>query len=100
MINKEKLTQTSRCLKALAHPIRLGILCALKDGPKSVLKLANELNTSQSNLSQHLANMRERDILVTDKQANQVFYTVRDPQMFELLDVLQRIYCKELDNET
>ncbi len=96
----EKISKAVRCLKALAHPIRLGILCSLKEGAKPVYQLSEELGTTQSNLSQHLANMREREILVTDKQANQVFYSVRDPKMFELLEVLQRIYCKDLDNET
>ena len=96
-MNIEKLTNAVRCLKALSHPLRLGILCALRDGEKPVLQLMKELGTTQSNLSQHLASMRERDILTTDKRANQVFYTVRDPRMFELLDVLKAVYCGDAD---
>lgn len=96
-MNKEKLTNAVRCLKALSHPVRLGILCALRDAEKPVLQLVEELGTTQSNLSQHLASMRERDILTTDKRANQVFYSVRDPRMFELLDVLKAVYCGDVD---
>jgi len=44
-----------------------------------------------------LASMRERDILTTDKRANQVFYAVRDERMFELLDVLKAVYCGDAD---
>lgn len=96
-MNKAKLSNAVRCLKALSHPIRLGILCALRDGEKPVLQLVEELGTTQSNLSQHLASMRERDILITDKRANQVFYAVRDLRMFELLDVLKAVYCGDAD---
>lgn len=91
----DKINQAVDCLKALAHPIRLGILCSLKEGEKNVQQLEEAVGTSQSNISQHLANMRTRNILTTRKVANQVFYTVRDPKMFDLLDILQAVYCKK-----
>lgn len=96
-MNNDKLNQAVRCLKALSHEIRLGILCALRDGEKPVLQLANELQTTQSNISQHLANMRERGILITDRRANQVYYRVKNPKLFELLDVLKELYCGAKD---
>lgn len=89
----DKIDQASRCLKALAHPIRLAILCALKEGEKNVQELELRTGTTQSNLSQHLATMRDREILTARRAANQVFYNVRDPRMFELLALLQTIYC-------
>jgi ArsR family transcriptional regulator len=95
----EKLNQAVRCLKALSHPIRLGILCALREGGKPVLQLAEEMSTTQSNVSQHLANMRERGLLSTERQANQVFYYVKHPTLFDLLDVLKELYCGDNDND-
>lgn len=90
----EKLHQATRCLKALAHPTRLAILCALREGPVNVQALESLLQTSQSNVSQHLAILRDKEVLTSYRQANQVFYAVRDPRMFDLLELLQTIYCK------
>ncbi len=92
-IDFDKLDQATRCLKALAHPIRLGILCSLQHGPQNVQSLVDALQTSQPNLSQHLSTMRDRNILTTKKQGNHVFYAVKDKRMFKLITLLQTIYC-------
>ncbi|MEZ4574555.1 MAG: metalloregulator ArsR/SmtB family transcription factor [Vampirovibrionales bacterium] len=92
-----KMAQATQCLKALGHPIRLGILCALKNGECNVQQLETMLGTSQSNISQHLNQMKHRDILVSRREGNQVFYQVRDVRMFELLNLLQTIYCGDDD---
>ncbi len=81
-----------RRLKALSHPIRLGILNVLRSGEKNVFQLEALMGTTQSNISQHLAQLRDKDILTTRKQANQVFYSVADPRTFNLLDLLQELY--------
>lgn len=89
-----KIEKACGCLKALAHPIRLQVLCALREGEKNVQQLEQLIGTTQANISQHLGQMRDRDILVTRKEGNQVFYSVRDNRMFEFVDLLQAIYCK------
>jgi ArsR family transcriptional regulator len=94
MIHEESLEQAVRCLKALAHPTRLGILCHLRKGERTVYELQELLECTQSNISQHLGIMRERDILSTRKESNQVFYGVKNQDMFRLLDVLQEVYCR------
>lgn len=90
----QKIEKACGCLKALAHPIRLQVLCALREGEKNVQQLEQLIGTTQANMSQHLGQMRHTEILMTRKEANQVFYSVREPRMFELLDLLQSIYCK------
>ncbi|PID57221.1 transcriptional regulator [candidate division KSB3 bacterium] len=94
MIYKEGLEQAVRCLKALAHPTRLGILCHLRKGERTVCELQELLGCTQSNISQHLGIMRERDILTTRKESNLVFYGVKNDAMFRLIDVLQDVYCR------
>ena len=94
MIHEESLERAVRCLKALAHPTRLGILCHLREGERTVCELQELLGCTQSNISQHLGIMRERDILSTRKESNQVFYGVKKQDMFRLLDVLQEVYCR------
>ena len=90
---KENIQEAVRCLKALAHPTRLEILCVLRDGEKSVYELQTLLGCTQSNISQHLGVMRERNVLQARKDANQVYYGVKYDELFCLLDVLQEMYC-------
>lgn len=90
-----QVEKATRCLKALANPIRLAILCVLKDGEKSVQQLETAVGTSQSNMSTHLGTLRDKDILLTRKEGTQVFYRVKDDRMFELLHLLQAIYCPD-----
>ena len=91
---QDKIEKASACLKALAHPLRLRVLCVLREGEKNVQQMEQFLGTSQANVSQHLGLMKDKEILVSRKEANQVFYSVKDPRTFELLDLLQSIYCK------
>jgi len=65
---KEQIEKASRCLKALSNPARLAILCVLKDGEKSVQQLELAVGTSQSNMSTHLATMRDKELLLTRRE--------------------------------
>lgn len=80
-------------LKALAHPTRLLAVCYIADGEKTVGELEEFLGTSQSNVSQHLAKLRDKDILITRKDANQVFYRLKDRKVLNLISSLQALYC-------
>jgi DNA-binding transcriptional ArsR family regulator len=82
------------CLKVLSHPIRLLTLCTLQDGPKSVQELEHLLETPQATMSQHLNVLKSKDILLAERRSRQVFYSVKDPRTFELIGLLQTIYCK------
>jgi len=94
MLCEDDIQQAVKCLKALAHPTRLGILCLLREGEMTVYELQTHLACTQSNISQHLSIMRERDILVARKDSNQVFYGVKNPDMYQLLDLLRDVYCR------
>ncbi len=82
--------------KALAHPLRIRILDELRKGEVSVNDLCSRLDVEQSNLSQQLALLRTRNILATRKDGQNVYYSVRDPQLFELLDVAKKIFNNHL----
>ena len=56
--NEEHIEQASRAMKAMAHPLRLKILCVLGDQEVSVQDIVECVGTSQSNISQHLAILR------------------------------------------
>jgi len=82
--------------KALAHPLRIRILDELRRGEVSVNDLCSRLDVEQSNLSQQLAVLRTRNILAARKDGQTVYYSVRDPQLFDLLDVAKKIFNNHL----
>ena len=74
----EDIDRASRSIKAMSHPLRLKILCTLGDQEVSVQDIVDQVGTSQSNISQHLAILRDKGILTSRKDANRVFYRVSD----------------------
>lgn len=82
--------------KALAHPLRIRILDSLRQGEVGVNDLCARLQVEQSNLSQQLAVLRARNLVVGRKDGNSVYYSVRDPEIFRLLDVAKNIFNNHL----
>lgn len=82
--------------KALAHPARLVILEHLRSGEKSVTDLQTLLAMDQSSVSQQLAVLRNRQIVDMRKEGTTAYYSVRDPLLFELLDVARAIFNQHL----
>jgi len=82
--------------KALAHPLRIAVLDALRDGESGVNELCEKLNVEQSTLSQQLAVLRSRNIVIGRKEGLNVYYSVRDTTVFKLLDVAKQIFNNHL----
>ena len=82
--------------KALAHPIRIRILDCLRDGEKGVNELSEALQIEQANVSQQLAILRVRHIVVGRKSGSNVYYSVSDRTIFKLLDVAKNIFNNHL----
>ncbi|HTM15288.1 MAG TPA: metalloregulator ArsR/SmtB family transcription factor [Terracidiphilus sp.] len=82
--------------QALGHPTRIAIVDELRDGALTVGALADRLSAEQSNISQHLAILRARQIVIPRKVANQVYYSVRDPQMWKILDLMRKYFEKQV----
>ena len=81
---------------ALAHPTRIAIVEALRDGELPAGKLIDKLGLEQANASQHFAILRAKLILMNRKVGNQVFYSLRDPVLIEVLDILRRYFYSQL----
>ena len=92
---KESIAAASQGLRAIAHELRLAVLCHLLSGPMCVSDLVAATGTSQSNLSQHLSKMRMMGILHTEKIGQHVYYQIADPAFVDLVQSLKRIYCPE-----
>jgi DNA-binding transcriptional ArsR family regulator len=82
--------------QALGHPTRIAIVEALRDGELSAGQLIGQLELEQANVSQHLAVLRSKQVVVNRKEGNQVFYTLRDPALGEVLDILKRYFYAQL----
>jgi len=94
LIEKQEHIETAaRALKSIAHPLRLKILCVLGDQEACVQDIVDAVGTSQSNISQHLAILREKGVLVTRKDANRVFYRVGDTRTLKLLGMMRDVFC-------
>lgn len=93
IILQDKIANASQGLKAIAHEVRLSVLCSLIDGPLCVHDLIERTGTSQSNLSQHLSKMRMMGVLKSEKRGQQVYYSIANPEFEKLLSALQGIYC-------
>ena len=82
--------------QALGHPTRIAIVEMLGSGEMSAGQIIEQLGLEQANASQHFAVLRSKQVLVNRKEGNQVFYSLRDPVLVEVLDVLKRYFYSQL----
>jgi DNA-binding transcriptional ArsR family regulator len=97
MLRDELTELTASVCKALNDPKRLMILYALGAGPLTVGELVGVLEASQANVSQHLAILRERGIVETERHGNKVHYSLRHPEVLDAVDLLRRIMSAEVN---
>ena len=82
--------------QALAHPTRIAILEFLSAGELSAGALIEKLGMEQTNVSQHLAVLRAKQLVSNRKSGNQVFYAVRDPIIIEVLNLMRTYFHAHL----
>jgi len=92
----ENIKDAAQGLRAIAHELRLAVLCHLLNGPMCVNELMKATGSSQSNLSQHLSKMRMMGLLTNEKRGQQVFYHIANPAYGDIVQALKRVYCPEL----
>ena len=90
---EEDIERASRSLKAMSHPLRLKILCTLGEQEISVQDIVELVGTSQSNISQHLAILRDKGILTSRKDANRGYYRVGDGRTLRLIGMMREVFC-------
>jgi len=89
----EDPTMTANALKAMAHPLRWKILCTLGDRELSVGEIVSQTGTSQSNISQHLEQLRNKNIVTSRKEANRIYYRIRNGKLLELVGTMRTVLC-------
>ncbi len=81
----------AKTAKALAHPTRIAILDMLRRGERCVCEMEPELGASQANISQHLAVLREGNLVATRRDGMRMMYRVTDERVFRVLDLMGSI---------
>jgi DNA-binding transcriptional ArsR family regulator len=89
----QNIEEASAAMQAMAHPLRLKILCLVGNQELSVLEIVDAVGTTQSNVSQHLGVLREHGILAARKEANKVFYRIPDPRVLKMIALTREIFC-------
>jgi DNA-binding transcriptional ArsR family regulator len=92
---RERLEKAARCLRTMAHPLRLMIISLLSQREFSVQELERELGASQSSISQHLNLLKDKEILASRRVAQQVFYRLNDPRFMDLISLTRELFCKD-----
>ncbi len=95
------ITLKAKLFNGFADPSRLGIIEALREGPRSVSEIVGTTGLSQSNASNHLACLRDCGLVTSEKRGKYVHYRLSDPRVSELLalaeavlaDVAQGVYA-------
>jgi len=95
-VNSALKSFKAQVFQALAHPTRIAVVEALRDGEMTAGALQAHLQVEQANLSQHLAVLRARQIVVSRKAGNQVYYSLRDPVLIQVLDLLKQYFNAHL----
>jgi ArsR family transcriptional regulator len=83
--------------QALGHPTRIAIIEVLRDGELAAGVIIERLGIEQANASQHLSILRLKHIVTSRKEGNQVFYSVRDPLIIDVLDTMRRYFQAHIE---
>lgn len=89
----KEIELTAHRFKAVAHPLRLAIVCLLGQGERTVGDICSEMGTTQPNISQHLTQLHNQHLLKSRKEANRVYYAIADQRLSDIVGILQEIYC-------
>jgi ArsR family transcriptional regulator len=92
----ESAMTASAVLSSLSHPTRLLIVCLLLEKERFVLELLDAIGSTKGNISQHLRVLEHQGHVASRKEANRVYYRIKDPRLERLVQTLQSLYCPGL----
>lgn len=92
---EEDIDKATKALKAMAHPLRLKILCVLRGDELPVLEIVEQVGSSQSNISQHIDILRTKGIIESRRDGNKILCKVKDTKILKLVANMQAVFCSE-----
>lgn len=90
---EENVESVSALLKSISHPIRLKILCLLRNRELTVGEIRETVQTTHGNVSQHLTILRNQGIVGTRKDANFIYNRIADKRVVQLMNTIQKLFC-------
>jgi len=96
MLEDQIYSYHAEMCKVFSHPKRLELINLLREKEMSVSDLSQRLQLASANLSQHLAMMRGRRILVSRKEGNVVYYRIANPKLLRAFDMLREILFEQI----
>ena len=94
VIKEENINKASKALKAMGHPLRLKILCVIGENELPVMDIVKQVGTTQSNISQHIDILREKEIITSRREGSKILCKVRDKNILKLMGVMQATFCQ------
>jgi len=92
-MKEDNINKASKALKAMGHPLRLKILCVIGQQELPVMDIVKQVGTTQSNISQHIDILREKEIITSRREGSKILCKVRDNNILLLMDAMQATFC-------
>jgi DNA-binding transcriptional ArsR family regulator len=89
----ENIEEAADAMKAMAHPMRLKILCLLGSGEMAVQEIVEAVGTTQSNISQHLGILKDRGLINARNDGKRVMYQIQDARILKMISLTRNIFC-------
>lgn len=83
--------------KALSHPTRLQIIQLLRQGPLCVCNIIEQIESEQSNTSQHLSVLKNQGIVESKKDGLKVIYSIKNHEIYQIIDIAQEFLLKQIE---
>ena len=87
----------SNVFKALAHPTRIQIVKLLRNGEMCVCDILPNLDSEQSNTSQHLTVLKNQGIVESRKDGSKVIYSIKNKEVYEMIDLAEVIILRQIE---
>lgn len=91
---EDNINKAAIALKAMAHPLRLKILCVIGNEEVPVMDIVEQVGTTQSNVSQHIDILREKGIIVSRREGSKILCRIKDAELLALMDAMQQTFCR------
>lgn len=89
----QNIEEAAMAMQAMAHPLRIKVLCLLSSGEVSVQEIVEAVGTTQGNVSQHLAILRANGMVTSRNEGTRIYYRIDDPRVVKLISLTRDMFC-------
>jgi DNA-binding transcriptional ArsR family regulator len=93
---KELFRMQAKVCKTMANPVRMEIIYALKEGEKTVTELVESTGLAKSNISQHLAVLKNSEVVRSRREGVNIFYSIANPKIVEACRLMREVLMEQL----